>query len=82
MNYWPAEICNLSECHKPLFALIRELCETGAATAESVYGARGAAAHHNTDLWRLSSPTVSRGNTRFGGVGVLADGRLVGFPPT
>ena len=22
MNYWPAEVCNLSELHKPLFKLI------------------------------------------------------------
>jgi len=60
MNYWPAEICNLSECHKPLFAMIRELLTTGTKTAASLYHARGAAAHHNTDIWRLSNP-VSRG---------------------
>ena len=25
MNYWPAEICNLSECHEPLFKMIKEV---------------------------------------------------------
>lgn len=60
MNYWPAEICNLSECHEPLFTMAGELTQTGAHTAKTVYGARGAAAHHNTDLWRLANP-VSAG---------------------
>ncbi|HPF87371.1 MAG TPA: glycoside hydrolase family 95 protein [Candidatus Limiplasma sp.] len=62
MNYWPAEVCGLPECHQPLFAMIGELLHTGARTAETVYGARGAAVHHNTDLWRLSNP-VSEGIT-------------------
>lgn len=56
MNYWPAEICNLSELHEPLFRLIDELRVTGAKTAKLHYGARGFTAHHNTDLWRLSNP--------------------------
>ncbi len=25
MNYWPAEVCNLSECHQPLFDLIKNI---------------------------------------------------------
>ncbi|MBI1257020.1 MAG: glycoside hydrolase family 95 protein [Chloroflexi bacterium] len=56
MNYWMAESANLSECHLPLFDLIAELSETGHTTAQVHYGAHGWVAHHNSDLWRLSSP--------------------------
>ena len=34
MNYWPAEVADLAECHRPLFDLIAELAVTGRATAE------------------------------------------------
>lgn len=54
MNYWPAELCNLAECHEPVFDLLDRLRETGAATAKDMYGARGFAAHHATDLWAES----------------------------
>ena len=56
MNYWPAEVCNLSECHAPLFDLINDLAVSGARTAREQYGCRGWVAHHNTDLWRASAP--------------------------
>jgi alpha-L-fucosidase 2 len=54
MNYWPAEKTNLSELHEPLFEMIEELSVTGRQTAETMYGAGGWVAHHNTDLWRIS----------------------------
>jgi alpha-L-fucosidase 2 len=38
MNYWPAEVANLSECHTPLFDLIKRLSETGRETARINYG--------------------------------------------
>jgi alpha-L-fucosidase 2 len=41
MNYWPAEVCNLSECHQPLFDLIKDLSETGAKTAKTYYHCGG-----------------------------------------
>lgn len=56
MNYWPAEICNLSELHQPLFDMTEELRDTGARTARLHYGAKGVAVHHNSDLWRTSNP--------------------------
>ena len=56
MNYWPAEVTNLTECHEPLFRLIEELAESGKETASHMYGARGWVAHHNTSLWRESVP--------------------------
>ncbi len=52
MNYWPAEVCNLSELASPLFDLIFDLSQTGQQTARTMYGARGWMAHHNTDIWR------------------------------
>lgn len=51
MNYWPAEVCNLSECHLPLFDLIKRMLPNGRVTAKKMYGCRGFVAHHNTDLW-------------------------------
>jgi len=56
MNYWPAEVTNLSECHQPLFDLIKDISETGAKTAKAYYNAGGWVAHHNTDLWRGTAP--------------------------
>lgn len=56
MNYWPAEVCNLSECHEPLFDLIHDLVISGGRTAREQYGCRGWVVHHNTDLWRGSAP--------------------------
>ena len=56
MNYWPALVGNLAETQQPLFSMIRDLSETGAATAREMYGAGGWVAHHNTDLWRISGP--------------------------
>jgi len=56
MNYWPAELCNLSECTQPLFAMIDDLAISGARTAEAQYGCRGWVVHHNTDLWRGTAP--------------------------
>ncbi len=57
MNYWPAEVTNLAECTEPLFALIRDLSQTGARVASVHYGVHsGWVAHHNTDLWRAAGP--------------------------
>lgn len=56
MNYWPAELLNLSGCTAPLFKALHELYETGTAVAKAHYGARGWVLHHNTDLWRGAAP--------------------------
>lgn len=54
MNYWPAEVTNLSEMHEPLLQMITELCENGQEAAREMYGCRGWVLHHNTDLWRMN----------------------------
>jgi len=56
MNYWPSEVCNLTELNEPLFKLIREISETGRQTARDMYGAEGWVLHHNTDQWRITGP--------------------------
>jgi alpha-L-fucosidase 2 len=56
MNYWPAEVCALSECHEPLFDMIDDCVVSGRKTAQAHYGARGWVLHHNTDLWRGTAP--------------------------
>lgn len=56
MNYWPAEICDLGDCHLPLFNLIKKMYPNGKTTAEKMYGCRGFVAHHNTDIWGDTAP--------------------------
>lgn len=56
MSYWPVEICDLSECHKPLFDLIKRMDVSGRKTAQVMYGCRGAVAHHNTNIWGDTAP--------------------------
>jgi alpha-L-fucosidase 2 len=63
MNYWPAEVCNLSECAQPLFDMIKDISINGAETAKSYYGCGGWVTHHNIDLWRGTAPVDA---ARFG----------------
>lgn len=56
MNYWPAEVCNLSECHMPLFDLIERMRIHGRVTARKMYNCGGFVAHHNTDIWGDTAP--------------------------
>ncbi|KAL3496887.1 hypothetical protein BJX62DRAFT_221796 [Aspergillus germanicus] len=56
MNYWPANVGNLSECEQPLFALLERIAEAGTETARKMYGCRGWTVHHNTDLWADTAP--------------------------
>ncbi|MBN2313476.1 MAG: glycoside hydrolase N-terminal domain-containing protein [Sedimentisphaerales bacterium] len=56
MNYWPVEVCNLSECHEPLFSMLEDCVITGQKVAKIHYDSRGWVLHHNTDLWRGTAP--------------------------
>ncbi len=56
MNYWPAEVTNLSELVLPMIQLTKEVAETGAITARNHYDCSGWVMHHNTDIWRLTTP--------------------------
>src|SRR5262249_42795803 len=66
MNYWPAEVTNLSELHLPLFDLLDSLRPSGRRTARLHYNARGFVAHHLT-----GRPRAQR---------IVADGRGVAVP--
>jgi hypothetical protein len=61
MSYYPVETNNLSEMHQPFLHLIKELSENGYKTAAINYGMGGWCAHHNTDIWRKSSPVGNWG---------------------
>lgn len=54
MNYWPAELTNLSELHQPLFDMLEDLSVTGQQSASQLYGVNGWMTHHNTDQWRIT----------------------------
>jgi len=56
MNYWPAEVCNLAECHEPLFDLMDSLVGPGGHVAQVEYGCRGWVAHHLTDPFGFAGP--------------------------
>ncbi|MBB3840523.1 alpha-L-fucosidase 2 [Runella defluvii] len=56
MNYWGAEVLNLSPLHEPLLEMIKELSVAGQETARTYYNARGWVVHHNTDIWRNTTP--------------------------
>ncbi len=55
MNYWPAEVTNLSECHLPFFDFTERLLPSGRKTARDMFGSRGATAGHTTDAWLWTS---------------------------
>ncbi|HSW01869.1 MAG TPA: glycoside hydrolase family 95 protein [Sedimentisphaerales bacterium] len=61
MNYWPAEVCNLGECHEPLFDLIDSLRPSGRKTAQVHYGADGWTVHTITNTFGFTSPGESPG---------------------
>ncbi|MBP7051720.1 MAG: glycoside hydrolase family 95 protein [Phycisphaerae bacterium] len=57
MNYWPAEVANLGECHLPLFDYMRNcLVESGNRTAKVHYGCNGWVVHHLSDVWGFTTP--------------------------
>ena len=69
MNYWPVEVCNLSELHKPLIDFTKSLVPSGTATAKTFYNAQGWVAHVITNPWLFTTPAehASWGATNTGG---------------
>ncbi|MRG44029.1 glycoside hydrolase family 95 protein [Chitinophaga sp. SYP-B3965] len=61
MNYWPAEMMNLSEMHLPFMEFIKNTAVTGKETAKNFYKAKGWAVHHNSDIWATSNPVGDLG---------------------
>lgn len=56
MNYWPAQTCNLSECHLPMFDYLESLVPFGEKTAGVHYGADGWVIHHLSDIFGMTAP--------------------------
>ncbi len=56
MNYWPAEVTNLSEIHLPLFDLIESFVEPGKKTAQTQYNLNGWVIHPITNVWGYTAP--------------------------
>ena len=56
MNYWPAQVCNLAECHMPYFDYLESLVPFGEKTAKVHYGASGWTLHHLSDIFGKTSP--------------------------
>lgn len=74
MNYWPAEVTNLSECHEPLLSFIERLVERGRIVAREQYGMDGAVIHHATDLW---APAWMRANRAYWGSWIHGGGWIM-----
>lgn len=51
MNYWPAEVTNLSECHDPFLVFVDMLRKRGRIAAKEQFNCRGFVAGHTTDAW-------------------------------
>ena len=56
MNYWPAEPCNLAECHLPLFDWMESIVPSGERTAKVHYGCRGWVVHHLSNPFGFTTP--------------------------
>ena len=56
MNYWPAEVANLSECHRPLLDWLSAARRRGTEVARQLYGLPGWTLHHNSDAWCFGLP--------------------------
>lgn len=55
MNYWPAEVCNLSETVQPFSNLINALRVPGRVTASKTFNSKGWTVNHLTDPYGHTS---------------------------
>lgn len=74
MNYWPTEVCNLAELHKPLIQFTQSLVPSGRKTAKGFYNAKGWTAHVISNPWKFTAPGehASWGATHTGGAWLCA----------
>lgn len=57
MNYWPAEVTGLSECHMPLMRFLQGMAEEGKKTAKAYYNAPGWMSYHTQNPWFDCAPS-------------------------
>ncbi len=73
MNYWPAEVCNLSECADPLIGYITRNIEKARKAAMDLYGCRGVYYSIQSDIWESSTPESPGWDVWTGAAAWLAD---------
>jgi len=61
MNYWPVDLCNLSECAEPLIRWTKDLTIPGSKSAKVHYNSAGWVAHHCCNSWGYTPPGPRRG---------------------
>jgi len=61
MNYWPVDLCNLSECAEPMIRWTQDIVKPGATSAKVHYNARGWVVHHTSNAWGFTPPGPRRG---------------------
>ncbi len=69
MNYWPAEVCGLGECHEAFLDFIKSIVKNGRRTAREMYGCRGWTVHHNTDAFGDTAPQDICGTSTYWAMG-------------
>ncbi|QOD61759.1 glycoside hydrolase N-terminal domain-containing protein [Polaribacter haliotis] len=61
MNYWPAEVTNLSECSLPLIEWTDDLRKAGEKTAKTHFNTEGWVTTHTSNVWGFSAMGPARG---------------------
>ena len=59
MNYWAADLCNLSETYTPLSNFMVKLADKGKVTANKFIGSDGWTANHVTNVFGRTTPSGS-----------------------
>ena len=65
MNYWPADLCNLSETIDPLVDWFQRVTEKGKVSARRLYEARGWVAFTTVNLFGRTTPGGSNEGSQF-----------------
>ncbi len=65
MNYWPADLCNLSETIDPLADFLHRVVEKGRLSARRLYEARGWVVFTAVNLFGRTTPAASNRESQF-----------------
>ncbi|TKG93878.1 glycoside hydrolase family 95 protein [Puteibacter caeruleilacunae] len=64
MNYWPADVCNLSETFEPLDDYMMLLADAGKETAKRFIDSEGWCAHHAANVFGRTTPSGSTASSQ------------------
>jgi len=56
MNYWAAEKTGLGDMNQPMIQQVVNMSKTGAEVAKNMFGCKGWASGHNSDIWAMTTP--------------------------